>query len=1008
MTLTISRIGWISYFQSPDNVQAEKGVIDLRGWTFTDDQTISLDGEWEFYPEEFIEPSMTGKLEVPSGYIHVPQDWKEQIADAEQKTGYGYGTYRITIKLPDSEQQLYGLRFKEIKTAAAVFVNGKQVGEYNTPNEAGTKNASVRGPFYALFHKNKSDIELLVHVSNYEYPFGGGILESVMIGSDTAVIKEANQSFSLQLTVGIIYLLHSLYAFAIYFSGKRKGQRQLLIYGIFLVISAFSILLDDDAVIQLPIGVQAANHLLMFLFMSILLAMLYVVKHLFNIKSRFLTYITGLYAVLAIALTVIPYAHSLYLSVPLSLFYISSLYFLFSQTIKTIRKGYSEAIFILFWIACYSSNVIWGSIIKAGGLHIPYYPFDFIVSVVVIAFLLLKQHDRVVKVNEEQTLKLQSADQQKDGFLANTAHELRNPLHGIITIAQTLMNNKSQSEKDKNSLELLVSVGQRMTLLLNDLLDVTRLREGFIRLDQKSVRIQGIVPGIFDLNRYVLDGKPVQLHLEVEDDFPPVYADENRLIQILSNLIQNAIKYTNEGHIVVSATQEKGMAAIHVLDTGIGMSEAMQEKVFEPYEQEHSRATSQGGIGLGLAVCRELAELHGGKITVASSVGEGTVFTVTLPLSPEPELEATHQPKTALPAANPNKSSIFTAESSSLPINSASVNEKAAILIVDDDPVNVRVMSMLLDSDYEVTTATSGEDALAYVKRKEFDLVISDVMMPRMSGYELTRYIRQLYTMSELPILLLTARSELQDIYTGFDAGANDYVAKPVDSMELKMRVEGLIELKQSIHQQLRMEAAWLQAQIQPHFLFNTLNTIASLAEFDTKRMLRLLEEFANYLRRSFSNVNIDSLIPLEEELDLTRSYVYIEQERFGERLRIEWETDNKPAIQIPPLSIQPLVENAIRHGVLKKVEGGTVTIRITNHTDYTEVSIIDDGVGMNSAKVQELTSGESIQDGNGIGIVNTDRRCKQLFGKGLFILSEEGKGTEISFQIPLQEKKSD
>src|SRR5699024_641867 len=145
-----------------------------------------------------------------------------------------------------------------------------------------------------------------------------------------------------------------------------------------------------------------------------------------------------------------------------------------------------------------------------------------------------------------------------------------------------------------------------------------------------------------------------------------------------------------------------------------------------------------------------------------------------------------------------------------------------------------------------------GAKALQLLEIGEWDLVIADVMMPRMSGYELTEEIRKKFTVAEIPILLLTARSQEVDIYTGFHSGANDYVTKPANALELKARVKALSGLRQAVKEQLKMEAAWLQAQIQPHFLFNTLNTIASLGVKDTKRMFKLLEEFGNYLYKSF------------------------------------------------------------------------------------------------------------------------------------------------------------
>lgn len=303
-------------------------------------------------------------------------------------------------------------------------------------------------------------------------------------------------------------------------------------------------------------------------------------------------------------------------------------------------------------------------------------------------------------------------------------------------------------------------------------------------------------------------------------------------------------------------------------------------------------------------------------------------------------------------------------------------------------------------SDYNISTASSGLEALALIDTDKWDLVISDVMMPNMSGYELTKKIREQFTIYELPIILLTARHQSKDIYAGFLAGANDYVSKPMDKLELQARVKALTHLKQSIDKQLQMEAAWLQAQIQPHFLFNTLNTIASLAEVDSTRMADLLTEFGNYLQRSFSVEQTALEVPIHDELELVNSYLFIQKQRFGNRLHIKKHIDDQLNFNVPPLSIQTLVENAIKHGALKRIENGMVFIRIREHNTYYSIEIVDNGKGMNENQMAELFKKKRYQT-SGIGIANTERRLKQLYGEGLSITSEPGEGTTITFQIP-------
>lgn len=259
--------------------------------------------------------------------------------------------------------------------------------------------------------------------------------------------------------------------------------------------------------------------------------------------------------------------------------------------------------------------------------------------------------------------------------------------------------------------------------------------------------------------------------------------------------------------------------------------------------------------------------------------------------------------------------------------------------------------------------------------------------------------------MVELPILLLTARSSPEDIYTGFHSGANDYVTKPVDSLELRSRVRALTDLKQTMAERLRIEAAWLQAQIKPHFLFNTLNSLAALGTFHPDRMQLLLDAFSRYLRISYDFHNSDRLVQLDRELELVRTYLYIEQERFGERLKMEWDIRADHGTMVPPLSIQPLVENAVNHGILKKASGGTIIIQAAEEqAGGIRISVRDNGAGMSPATFNRLLDDSA--PASGIGLRNTDRRLKQLYGRGLTITSKPGEGSEVSFLLPAAKRE--
>ena len=274
-------------------------------------------------------------------------------------------------------------------------------------------------------------------------------------------------------------------------------------------------------------------------------------------------------------------------------------------------------------------------------------------------------------------------------------------------------------------------------------------------------------------------------------------------------------------------------------------------------------------------------------------------------------------------------------------------------------------------------------------------------MMPGMSGYDLTRMVREQFSLSELPVLLLTARAQPADIYAGFSAGANDYVTKPVDGVELKYRIRALLGLKQSIHELLTMEAAYLQAQIQPHCIFNTLNSIMALSLIDIEKMRKLGDAFATYLKISFDFLNTKQLVELSHELELLRAYLYVEQERFGERLSIQWEIQEEPRLLLPPLTIQPLVENALKHGLLTELTGGTLLIRGVREEGGFRVEVRDNGQGMEPDLVNRLLH-EPSRNKRGIGLYNTNQRISRLYGRGLSIRSRPGEGTSVSFFIPM------
>ncbi|MFC5699815.1 ATP-binding protein [Cohnella faecalis] len=1006
------RVAWIVFEQPPAGYpSAVRGQLDLRGMGNFGNKTISLKGEWEFYPNRLLMQTTDRSYESGegNGFIQVPGNWGSSLSP-NSKSNLGYGSYRLKILVDRDDARQYGIRILGIAASSGLYVNGHFAAGSGRPAETKQQYKAVNSTYSATFSPVNGEIEIVIQAANFDNSQSGGIVKTVKFGTESAILKDERFSIAMQFLVFVVLAMHALYALIIYTVGTR--QRVLLSFGLLVFSAMVMVLTDDDKLLQNWFSVSR-EWMIKLQFLSLVGVGFFILRFAKELIPEFM--FVRAYRIMqtvnAVAATLLLFSsESFALSAGIGVFCILllSISLFVALAIRMMLSGVENAVFLLCGAFAVQLSCIGGLVKSFGWFEAGFYPVDLLVAFLAAASFWFRRYIQAAAQTAVLSEKLQMEDKRKDDFLANVSHELRNPLHGILNIAQTVLESEQSviGEKNAQKLELLMTVGRRMTFMLNDLLDLTLLKEQGIRLHLKSLQVQTVATGVIDMLRFMTEGKPIRFENRIPSTFPMVKADESRLIQILFNLLHNAVKYTNEGVITVRALSEGGKATFFVEDTGVGMTDGQQEKIFEPYEQVASGLTAVGnGIGLGLSICKQLVELHGGTINVYSVVGEGSSFFFTLELSGEQlEHEDTHV-RTGRTDAEEDAQKLLAAADGEhrdpawKPMFAA-VGSGPKILIVDDDSVNRIVLSNILAAEgCEIATVSSGKEALAVLDSREWDLIIADVMMPIMSGYELTRIIRERFSVSELPILLLTARSRPEDVQTGFLSGANDHITKPMEAKELRSRVRALTELKHSVQDRLRMEAAWLQAQIKPHFLFNTLNSVAALGDFDTTRMRSLLDAFGRYLKASFDFRNSERLVPLDQELQLVRSYLYIEKERFQDRLHVRWEVDDNLRLSIPPLTIQPLVENAVRHGILRRSHGGEVRIRIACIEEGAEIAIFDDGVGMDPDTAKQLLEGRPVP-GAGIGLRNADRRLKQIYGKGLRIMSRPGQGTTVSFLI--------
>jgi len=412
---------------------------------------------------------------------------------------------------------------------------------------------------------------------------------------------------------------------------------------------------------------------------------------------------------------------------------------------------------------------------------------------------------------EARNTELQRTNQLKDEFLANTSHELRTPLNGIIGIADSLLDGSlgTLTEAQQSNLALILHSGRRLANLVNDILDASKLRHKNLALQPTALNIKKTVDNVFKLSASLLSQKPVQFSNQVPDDLPQAWADDNRVQQILHNLVGNAVKFTHKGSITITAWQEQQQLFISVADTGIGIPADQQGRIFEAFEQaDGSTARQYGGTGLGLSITRHLVELHGGQIYLTSQLGKGSTFCFTLPV-------ATEQTQDAILHNTTSERREFTAHAPMSEFVALKTPDNAAtaifkVFIIDDEAINHQVLHNQLAAhhEYALYHAMSGKDAFLMLEQVGSpDIMVLDVMMPDMSGYEVTQRLRKSYHADELPIILLTAKNQVADIVTGLDAGANDYLTKPVAKEELLARLKTHLNLKTLKAENARMTA---------------------------------------------------------------------------------------------------------------------------------------------------------------------------------------------------------
>ncbi|MGE5372151.1 MAG: ATP-binding protein [Solirubrobacterales bacterium] len=783
---------------APTIARAKAGELDISGVSFQDASLISLQGQWTFYWKQLLSPAALQRGEgKPNGWMTLPDTWNDHIVNGKPLPGPGYATFRLLIQLPPGTDQELGLRVPPAYTAYKIWVNGKTA-------SAGQVSSTARDikPGYLVntiyFWPKNNQVEIVLQVANTEHQRGGP-WQRILFGTADQITNHHDREMLLESSLFGAFLIIGLYHLWLYY--LRRKDIAPLYFGLFCILFGLRVLLLGEALFyqilpNLPweVGIKTE-------FISYYLGVPLFTQFIYGLfqqdMPRRSVIATWTLTIPFVLLTLfgaardysgtLPYFQML-TTIPLVFVTISIGRAIWNRREGAATIGLGCLLFsmtIINDILYFQEKVAWGTISQYGFL------FFVLIQSAVISTRYAKAYANIEEISE----KLLTMDRLKDEFLNKTSDELRSPLNTVIDLAETTLKGASENlnATQKTNLSMIITTGGRLIDLVNNLLDYTRLRNSDLTLRIEPVDIRQIVDVVFLLYRPVAPHR-IRLTNDVPYHLPLAAADESRLHQIFSTLINYLLRENAAGIISISAEAIESTIQIRIQHSGL---DRFRDDVLQILHRD-ALADLDNGVrfddqwaGLAFGIARGLIELHGGSIRTLEGLDTGIAFEVTLPASEVARQIAvswTDVPEQSGQSEEPALDAISEAH--------------ARILIADDDPIMLRILTHQLTMEgYTVVSATNGFEILDRIEplsEAPFDLVMIDASMPGISGYEVCTRIRTRHSLTELPVLILIASYSADNILAAFAAGANDFVSKPYDRQILLARVKMLLELRKA------------------------------------------------------------------------------------------------------------------------------------------------------------------------------------------------------------------
>jgi len=687
---------------------------------------------------------------------------------------------------------------------------------------------------------------------------------------------------------------------------------------------------------------------------------------------------------------------------------------------------------------------------------------------------------------EESYQKLQELDQIKSKFFANISHELRTPITLILAPTEMMLNrNLGKLTKDQEKyLTIMQTNSLRLLKLINNLLDLAKIDAGKMELYYNRADFSTYVSGVVFSVSPMAEKKSLALRFTSDEGIPEFFFDADKIEKVILNLVFNALKFTERGEIAVSCTYQENQVLVKVSDTGIGIPKEHMPKLFSRFSQADSSSSRRyEGTGIGLALAKELVELHHGKIWAESEEGRGTTFFFTIPIYtrledvpgaldrrtemvPVPEKRREEDWDKSLEVQADYTEAGVVQEPTSIqeePDVASDGKNLHRILLVDDNPDMLSYIASQLKDDYQLLFAKNGREGVDRAKSNVPDLIISDVMMPYKDGYQLCREIKEEPRTCHIPIILLTAKTDLSTKIEGLEHGADDYLTKPFHSQELRARVRSLLNLRklereiqlrsQQLEETLRelketqsqlvqsekMAALGLLVAGVAHEINNpvsfakgslfivrrSLEQLKQADRLSPAEMTELLKDIEtsvgiikNGLDRTENIIrNLKNFVRKDEEVlkqfDIHEGFestLQLFNHEVSHRITIHREFGTVPPIEAIPGQINQAFMNVVQNAVQAIPDRGEIFIKTEQIDSVVRISIRDTGTGIAEKDLPRIFdpffTTKEVGKGTGLGMTITYKIIESHHGK-IEVKSQPGSGTEVLISLPLSQPES-